>query len=157
VEGGSVYEQLSRAYVAKNDKPKAMAELERYAQIGGRDPELLKQLATLQSEAGKKKEATVTLERLNLIYLHDEKAHQLLGDLYSDLMNYSGAIREYKAVLDAGSLDKAGGHFQLAKAYKAANRNDDALEEIYNSLEAAPGFKPAQALLRELSAKPSGK
>lgn len=153
VELGNVYEFLANAYLAKEDKAKAMAELERYSAIGGRSPRALEQLADMQVEAGKKREAAATLERLNLIYLEDEAAHDKLGKLYTELKNPNGAIREYQAVLAAGTIDKAGAHFGLAQALAAVNRNEEALDEVYNSLEAAPGFKPAQALLRELNAK----
>jgi cellulose synthase operon protein C len=155
VEIGNVYEFLASAYMAKDDKAKAMAELERYSAIGGRSPGALKQLADWQIEAGKKREAAATLERLNLIYLEDEASHDKLGKLYTELKNPNGAIREYQAVLAAGTIDKAGAHFGLAQAFAATNRNEEALDEVYNSLEAAPGFKPAQALLRELSSKQS--
>ena len=158
VETGNVYEFLANAYLAKEDKASAMAELERYSTVGGRSPRTLKQLADLQSDAGKKREAAATLERLNLIYLEDEAAHQKLGKLYMELKNPNGAIREYQAALAAGTIDPAGTQFGLAQAFQAANRPEDALDAVYNALEAAPGFKPAQALLRELNAnaKPSG-
>ena len=45
VEEHSVYEILAEAYLAKGNKPAAIAELERYEKIGGRDPESLKLLA----------------------------------------------------------------------------------------------------------------
>ena len=70
-----------------------------------------------------------------------------------ELKNPTGAIREYQAQLAGGTIDQAGAHFGLAQALQAANRPEEALDEVYNALEAAPGFKPAQALLRELSAK----
>ena len=47
VEAGNVYEFLADAYLAKGDKKAAMDELERYAKVGGRSPDTLKQLATL--------------------------------------------------------------------------------------------------------------
>jgi tetratricopeptide (TPR) repeat protein len=153
VEPGNVYEFLAKAYIATGDKAKAMAELSRYSKIGGRDPVTLEQLADLQTEAGLKKEAASTLERLNVVYLKDEQAHQKLGDLYMDLNNPALAAREYSAVLAAGSIDKAGGHFRLAKALQAAKRYDAAKDEVLESLEAAPGYKPAQKLLLELSDK----
>ena len=156
VEIGNVYEFLAQAYLAKDDKAKAMAELERYSAVGGRSPGALKQLADMQIEAGKKREAATTLERLNLIYLEDDAAHQKLGKLYMDLNNPNGAIREYQAQLALGTIDQAGAQFGLAQAYQAAGRSDDALDAVYSALEAAPGFKPAQALLRELNAKKSG-
>jgi tetratricopeptide (TPR) repeat protein len=155
VETGNVYEFLAQAYVAKEDKAKAMAELERYSTVGGRNPATLKQLADWQTEAGKKREAAATLERLNLIYLEDEAAHQKLGKLDLDLKNSAGAIREYQAALASGTIDPAGTQFGLARAFQAANRPNDALDAVYNALEAAPGFKPAQALLRELNARQS--
>ena len=60
VEDGSVYEFLADAYLAKGNKAAAMAQLERYSAIGGRSPYLIKKLASLQAEAGKKREAAAT-------------------------------------------------------------------------------------------------
>ncbi len=151
VEAGSVYEFLSEAYLAKNDKAKAMAELQRYSDIGGRNPATLKQLATLQAESGNKAGAIKTLERINLIYLRDEEAHKKLGDLYMEQNNAQLAAREFKAVIDGGTVDQAGSHYELARALKAANRLDDARNEVLAALEVAPGFKPAQKLLLELN------
>jgi tetratricopeptide (TPR) repeat protein len=153
VEMGNVYNFLAQAYLAKGDKAKAVAELERYSKIGGRDPETLKQLSELQLEQGRKKDAAATLERLNLIYLEDEEAHSRLGALDLDLGNAQGAIREYRAVLVSKPLDPAAAHLGLAVAYKSANRLDDARDEVISALETAPGFKPAQKLLLELSGK----
>ena len=153
VEMGNVYEFLAQAYLAKGDKAKAMTQLELYSKIGGRDPDPLKQLSEMQLEKGQKKEAAATLERLNLIYLEDEAAHQRLGTIDLDLGNAKGAIREYEAALQLKPLDPAAAHLGLAVAYKAANRVNDAREEVISALEAAPGFKPAQKLLLELSGK----
>jgi tetratricopeptide (TPR) repeat protein len=152
VEAGSVYEVLARAYTAKKDKTNAMAQLKRYSDVGGRDPELLDELADLQIEAGNKRAAATTLERLNYIYLRDDKGHQKLGDIDMELGNTNGAIREYGAVLALKPVDQAGAHFQLAKAYQAAKRTAEAKEEVFSALESAPSYKPAQKLLLELSA-----
>jgi len=153
VEKGSVYEFLSQAWLAKGDKLKAMAELERYSKIGGRDPQTLKQLSELLLEQGRKKDAAAVLERLNLIYLADEEAHSRLGAISLDLGNAKVAAREYQAVLNLKPTDPAAAHLGLAVAYKMENRINDAREEVISSLEAAPGFKPAQKLLLELSGK----
>jgi len=153
VEMGNVYDFLAQAWLAKGDKAKATKELETYSRIGGRDPETLKQLSALQTEQGRKKEAAATLERLNLIYLEDEAAHSRLGALDLDLGNSAGAIREYQSVLQLKPLDPAAAHLGLAVAFKTANRPDDAREEVISALEAAPGYKPAQKLLLELSGK----
>ena len=151
IEAGNVYQFLADGYAAKGDKKAAIAELERYAKVGGRSPDTLKQLATLLEEAGNRKEAAEVLDRLNYIQPIDEDLHRRLGDLWLGLGNTDGAIREYRAVLAKSPTDPAASHFNLAKAYRSANRPDAAKDELLLSLEAAPGFRPAQKMLLELS------
>jgi len=153
VEAASVYEFLAEAYGAKGDKAQQMAQLAGYSKTGGRNPATLKQLAELQSEAGQKKEAAATLERLNLIYPKDEDLHKRLGALYLALNNPPAAVREFQAVIAGPPLDPAGAHYELAKALKQANRTEEAKDEVLSALEAAPSFKPAQKLLLELNVK----
>lgn len=151
VEPGSAYEFLADAHLARNEKPAAMAELDRYARAGGRDPELLKKLAALLEEAGRKQQAADALERLNYIYPGDEELHGRLGSLWLEAGNLEGAIREYRAALARGPIDPAAAHYNLARAYRQAKRDGDARDELLLALEAAPGFRPAQKLLLELS------
>jgi tetratricopeptide (TPR) repeat protein len=151
VEAGSVYEFLAQAYAAKGNKPAAMDELERYMKIGGRDPSTLKTLADDLQAGGNKKEAAAVLERVNYIYPMDGSQHQQLGLLLLDLNNNAGAIREFRAVLARDPIDPAQAHFNLARAYNQNHQTEEAKDELLASLEAAPGFRPAQKLLLELS------
>jgi len=152
VEPGSVYEFLAEAWLAKKDKARARAELEEYARVGGRGPAVLKQLATLQEEAGLKKEAAATLNSLNYIApVGDEDLHHRLGGLYLETGNVQGAIREFHAVINSSPHDRAAAHYELARAYQAANQLEAAKEQVVLSLEVAPGFKLAQRLLLELN------
>jgi tetratricopeptide (TPR) repeat protein len=151
VEDGSVYQLLAEAYLAKGDKPSAIAELGRYARTGGRSPETIKRLASLLEEAGRKKEAAEALARLNYIFPRDEDLHRRLGDLWLSVGETQGAIREYQALVAMRPIDRASSHFSLAQAYRVANRPDEAREQVLLSLEAAPGYRPAQKLLLELS------
>jgi cellulose synthase operon protein C len=153
VDAASVYEFLADAYEAKGEKDKEMADLARYSKIGGRNPSTLKQLAKLQSDAGQKKEAAATLERLNFIYPKDEDLHKRLGALYIDLNNPTAAVREFQALVAMPPVDPAGAHYELARALKLANRTEEAKDEVLSALEAAPNFKPAQRLLLELNVK----
>jgi tetratricopeptide (TPR) repeat protein len=151
VEGGNVYETLAEFYLAKGNKPAATAELEQYARRGGRNPAALKKLAGLLAETGRKKEAAQALARINYVYPLDEEAHRTLGGLLLDEGDAPGAVREFRAVVAAKPLDAASAHFNLARAYRVAKRNDDAKEQLILSLEAAPGYRPAQKMLLELS------
>lgn len=153
VEAGSVYEFLADAYLAKEDKPKAIAELARYSEIGGRSPLLVKKLATLLEEAGRKKEAAAALTRLNWIYPNDEELHRRLGDLEFALGNTGAAIVEFRAAVAMKPLDTATARYNLAKALRGSGKEDEAKEELLLALETAPGFRPAQRMLLELSTK----
>ena len=153
VDAASVYEFLADAYFAKGEKDKQMAELARYSKVGGRNPVTLKELAALESDAGQKKEAAATLERINLIYPKDEELHKRLGALYLDLNNPQLAVREFQALVAMPPIDLAGAHYELARALKQANRTEEAKDEVLSALEAAPNFKPAQKLLLELNVK----
>ena len=151
VEEHSVYETLAEAYIAKGDKAAAIEELLRYEKVGGRNPESLKLLAKQLEEAGRRAEAADALNRLNYIYPMDEKAHRSLGELWLVQSNPKGAIREFQAVLAKNPMDQAQAHYDLALAFKADHQMEQAKEECLSALEAAPGFRPAQKLLLELS------
>lgn len=151
VEAGSVYELLAEAYLGKDNKPAAIAELERYEKKGGRSPYALKKLATLLAEAGRKRDAAAALERLNYIAPQDDEMHQRLGDLDMELGNVKGAILEYGAALAQKPLDRAAAHYNLARALRQANQTDQARDQLLESLEAAPGYRPAQKMLLEIS------
>ena len=151
VEAGSVYEFLAKAYAAKNDKADAVDELQRYMKAGGRDPVTLKTLADDLAADGKKKEAAAVLERVNYIYPMDGAQHQQLGLLLLELNQNAGAIAEFQAVLARDPIDVAQAHYNLARAYNQNHQPEQAKDELISSLEAAPGFRPAQKLLLELS------
>jgi Flp pilus assembly protein TadD len=110
----------------------------------------LKQLASLQEEAGDKKAAAATLEKLNFIYPEDQALHSKLGDLLLAEHDNAGAVREYGAVVAMKPLDMASAEFDLAEAYFAAGDKARAEESVLAALEAAPGYKPAQKLLLEI-------
>ena len=153
VEQGSVYWMLAKLYLDKGDKAHAVEQLEAYSKTGGRDPEKVKQLATLEEEAGNKKEAMAALTRLLYIDPIDQDLLTRLGGLELAGGDTADAIREYRAVVYMHPLDQAAGHFNLAQALRAAGLNDQARDEVVASLEAAPGYRPAQKMLLELTAK----
>jgi predicted Zn-dependent protease len=154
----NAYEFMAEADLAKGDKQAAAAVLTGYEKMGGRQPQALKQLASLEEELGKPQDAAATLDRLNYIYpSNDEELHRHLGDLWYEQKNYGGAIREYGAVLAMHPLDQASAQFNLARAYLAAGQKDNAEEHVLSSLEAAPGYRPAQKLLLQLKENNEGK
>jgi tetratricopeptide (TPR) repeat protein len=152
VEAGSVYEFLADAYLAKGDKKSAAEQLGIYARTGGRSPLLLKRLADLLEEQGNKKEAAAALDRINYIApVADEELHRKLGDLLASLGDKRGSIREYRALVASKPADVAGAQFRLAQAYRENKQLTEAREHLLLALEEAPGYRPAQKMLLELS------
>jgi cellulose synthase operon protein C len=158
VYDANAYEFIAQADLAKGNKEAAASILTDYEKLGGRSPETLKELASLEEGLGKSKEAAATLDRINYIYpVNDEQLHRHLGDLWLAQQNYPGAIREYAAVLALHPLDKASAQFNLAQAYFDAGQKDKAEENVLQSLEAAPSYRPAQKLLLQLEDSEKGK
>jgi tetratricopeptide (TPR) repeat protein len=148
---GNAYEFLAEAHLAKDNKPGAVAALTAYEKRGGRDPDTLKELASLEEAQGDLAEAAATLDRINAIDpMNEEDLHRHLGDLWFAQNNYSGAIREYGAVIASHPQDRASAQLQLARAYLASGRRDKAEENVLRALEAAPDYRPAQQLLLQL-------
>jgi cellulose synthase operon protein C len=150
VEDANAYEFLAEAHLAKGEKRAAAEALEGYEKAGGHSPQTLKRLASLEEELGEPREAAATLDRINYIDPVDEDLHRRLGELWLAQENYSGAVREYSAVVAMRPLDPASAQYSLAQAYFDAGQRDKAQEHVLASLEAAPGYRPAQKLLLQL-------
>jgi tetratricopeptide (TPR) repeat protein len=147
----SAYEMLADAYQRKGHKAAAVAELEKYRNTGGTNIAALKKLAVWEQDAGNAKQARTTLAKLNYIYPEDEETHRRLGSLLLEAGDANGAVREGKALLALKPGDAAESHYELAKALRAAHLLNEAKDQVVMALEAAPGFKPAQQLLLQLS------
>lgn len=153
VEAGNAYQLMAEACFAQGRKPDAVAELQRYAAAGGKDPALLKKLAAGLEEMGRRKAAARALERLNYIYPQDEELHRKLGELLLAEGDAGGAVREFEAAIALQPVDAAASHYQLARALRQAGRLAEAKERVLLALEAAPGYRPAQKMLLELTAE----
>jgi len=147
----NAYEALSKAYLAKGEKTKARNILREYAKASGRSPETLKQLAKLEEESGDKAMAAAALKRL--IYISpvgDEDLHRKLGEYYLELKQPERALPAFQAQLASKPVDPAGAYYNLARSLVALSRPKEAQDALFNALEVAPGFKPAQKLLLDL-------
>ena len=153
----NAYEFLAQAHLAKGNKQAASAVLKDYQTRGGRNPEALKQLASLELELGDSPGAAATLERVNYIYPEDEQLHRRLGDLWITQKNYPGAIREFGAVLAMKTLDRSSAEYGLARAYFAEGQKEQARDHVLASLESAPSYRPAQQLLLQLEDSDKGR
>lgn len=155
VGAGNAYEVLAEACVRLRNPACAAGALERYMKQGGRSPEALKKLAQLLEESGRPRDAEAALARLLWIYpVKDEDLHRRLAQLRAKLNLWEGAAEEWRAVLASKTVDPASAWYGLALAYRNLQRNGEAREAVLAALEEAPGYRPAQRLLLELSRGP---
>jgi tetratricopeptide (TPR) repeat protein len=155
VDDANAYEFLATAQLSRDDVAGAVATLTAYEKMGGESPEGLDKLATLEEKQGHPAEAAATLNRINYIYPENEALHRHLGQLWLAQGNAAGAVREYAAVIALHPLDVASAQYDLAQAYLAAGDKKKAEDSVLSSLEAAPGFRPAQKLLLEINKGPA--
>jgi len=151
VEAGNAYVMAANYCLKTGNKPCAMAEFGKYSRIGGRDLDVMEQYAALLADAGNKKDAAAALGRMVYVFPLDAGLHEKLGNLDLDTGDPPGAVREFQVLVALNTNDKAGSHYNLAKAYKAEGQTDKAREEAITALETAPEYRPAQKLLLEVS------
>jgi Flp pilus assembly protein TadD len=151
VGADSDYELTANMMIATGDKAGAINVLESYREVGGTNVETLKNLAHLEIETARSKQAETTLNKLIYVYPEDAETHRMLGGLLLNSGDRSGAVREARAVIALRPTDVAQAHYELARALLAANRPKEARDEVLTALEAAPNFKLAQQLLLQLS------
>jgi tetratricopeptide (TPR) repeat protein len=155
VDPGDAYEMVAGYFKSKGMEDAETNELREYSHAGGRNPSSLKELATLLSKQGKTKESADVLERLIYVTPLDEELHTMLGERYLALNKADGAIREYRALVLGKAPDQAAAHFGLARALRMAHKDAEAKDELLECLEGAPGFKPAQKMLLEMTGNPA--
>ena len=153
VDEGNPYEILAQAHLELGNKEQAVAELLLWKKTKGRNPKTFSQLATWLRELGRTDEAIQTLEDLLYIDPFDPKVHELLGDWYQETSAPRKAVREFAVLLGLDPPDRAGAHYRLAEAYHAIADMANARRQVLAALEIAPGYRPAQKLLLELSGK----
>ncbi len=151
VEEGNPYELAAEIHLARGRREKAAAELERWARAGGLNLGTGRKLVDLLMELGRPKEAAEILEGFLYIAPLEAELHQKLGELCLAVRRHSEAVREFGAVLALKPVDPAQAHFNLARAYAAAEQPVEARKQVLAALEIAPGFSPAQKLLLELA------
>jgi len=151
VEAGNPYVLAGDALLKAGDKAGAMAEYAKYSKIGGRDLETMEKYADLLANSGDKKAAVAALWRMIYCFPLDAGLHEKLGNLDLETGANPDAVREFEVLVDLNPDDKAGSHYNLARAFKANGQTDKAREEAITALEAAPDYRPAQKLLLEVS------
>ncbi|MBI5085719.1 MAG: tetratricopeptide repeat protein [Acidobacteria bacterium] len=116
------------------------------------DPALVMKHADELLSKGDRAAAEKALSALLWVYpVKDEDLHRRLASLRGELGMWEGAAEEWRSVIALKTADPASAHFELARAYNALKRPEQARDAVLAALEIAPGYRPAQRLLLELT------
>ena len=67
---------------------------------------------------------------------------------------FQQALAEFEILLALDPVDKAAANLKIAQAWNALGDADKTMEYLLTALDIAPQYRPAQALLLELSRTP---
>ncbi len=151
VESGSPYVALARGYLETDQKDLAVATLESYWRKGGYDPAALRALADRLYALDRHADAIAVMQSINYVAPFDYGQHSALGDWLLASGRPQDALDEFEVALALNAPDKAGTHYRLAQAYSALKQPQDARRHLLSALEVAPGYRPAQKMLLEIS------
>ncbi len=153
-EEGNPYQLLAEIYLESQREDQALAEFLAWSRMdsGAREP-LLKAAEIFR----KRKDWASAMEMLHRsVYInpYDLDVLKGLGEAAMESGKWPAAIASYRVLVSLNDLDKAGAHYDLARALLASGNKLEAKRETLRALEVAPSFIKAQRLLLELSGDP---
>jgi tetratricopeptide (TPR) repeat protein len=154
VEADSPYIAMARAYARLEDTENEFRTLESFWKKGGYAPRALMALAERYEERAMLTEAMEVLNDVKWTDPFMEELHGKLGDLHMTMNQPQEALTEYQILLALDPTDKADANLKLARAWNALGDEDKTMEYLLTALDIAPQYRPAQALLLELSRAP---
>jgi tetratricopeptide (TPR) repeat protein len=145
--------QIADIALEKKDTNRAIAALQALMNADFDNVELARKLAALMREAGIKDAARLrpVYERITAVDPFDADAHTRLGRLAMEANQAEKAVREFKAVVALGPVDRAAAYTDLAESYLKNGKRAEARKQTLAALEVAPSYERAQTLLLQLS------
>ena len=154
---GNAYALLAAIYREQEREEEAIGALEALLRHNETAWDEHLALADLLAAAGRSEEEAAILERTLYISPFDADVHRRLAEQAGADGRFGAAVRERAALVALDPPDRAGALYELALAQRNAGRPEQARRSVLRSLEVAPGYDPAQALLLDLVGKaPAG-
>jgi tetratricopeptide (TPR) repeat protein len=148
----SPHDQMAAIALEKKDTARAIAELTALVAVDFNNVDAARQLAALLRESGTEDAARLqpVAQRIAAIDPFDPDAHAMLGRFALKRDDADGAIREFRAVLALGPVDRAAAYTDLAESYFKGGKRAEAKKQTILALEIAPNYERAQDLLLKI-------
>jgi tetratricopeptide (TPR) repeat protein len=132
------------------DAGRALAELKALMAYDHTNVSAARKLAALADKAGDEAGRLLAYDRIVTVDPFDAAAHTAYGRIALGRRDLPLALRELQAALAAGPIDVVSAHCDLADAFLAANRRDEAKREVLAALKIAPSYPRGQDLLLKI-------
>ncbi len=148
----SPHEQMAAIAAQKKDDARLVAELKALVAVDGNNIEAARQLATALRKAKVDDPAQLrpVYQRIASIDPFDPEAHTYLGRDALLRNDADTAVREFRAVVALGPVDRAAAYTDLAESYFRSGKRAEAKKQTLAALEIAPTYERAQELLLKL-------
>ena len=148
----SPHAEMAAIALEKKDTARAIAELTALVGVDFNNIEAARKLAGMLRENGVEDPAklTPTYERIAAIDPFDPEAHTALGRFALQRNDADAALREFRAVIALGPVDRAAAYTDLAESYFKAGKRAEAKKQTLAALEIAPNYERAQDLLLKI-------
>jgi cellulose synthase operon protein C len=147
----SPHAMMAQMALQRNDRARAIVELQQLLEHAHTDIESARLLARQLEAAGAPAEPRlVAYERIAQLDPFDSANHSALGRLKMQGGDPATASRSFRAAVAAGALDGAAAQSDLAESYLAMGDKVRARRAVLAAIEIAPGYPRAQDLLLKL-------
>jgi len=144
---GNPYEAVAKLLEQKGDQAQAARVLETLVKTDENNLDALKAIARIRLALGERQQALAALQASFFISPFDPKLHTQAGELSADSKNYSQALTEFQVALALAPPNIAEANYNVASAFHALGRQQEAKRAVLRALEAAPRYEKAQELL----------
>ena len=132
---------------AGGDFPRALRELKALLADDHTNIDAARRLVPLARRLGDQDALALAYDRIVTIDPFDAATHSAYGRLALERRDLALAVREFRAAVDAGPVDPAPAHCDLAEALLASGDRAEAKQAVLAALEVAPTYERAQQLL----------
>ncbi len=148
----SPHAQMAEIALEKQDRTRAIAELQALVAADFDNVDAARQLAALLRQANVDEPARLrpVYERIAAIDPFDAEAHALLGRFAMQRNEPEMASREFRTVIALAPVDRAAAFTDLAESYWKSGKKAEAKKQTLAALEIAPSYERAQELLLKL-------
>ena len=141
---------LAETLIESGNTGRALDVLEALVQVEHTSILAARRLAEIADEAKDDRRRWVAYTQIVELDPLDAGPHAVLGRLALTRRQADIAVREFRAALASGAVDRAAAHGDLAEAYVLAGQAAEAKREVLRALEVAPMYERAQDLLLKI-------